>query len=159
MKQDKQPLYDKLDSLGIEYDKRWSLAKLEALVPSEEPADPEPVEVPATIHPPAYTEEEIENISRSLREADKKPIDVMLSEMTANNMGEVTTPSGIIIPPKELSKLRKSIWEYHFKESVDACVVYRTHKHYTEEVRTYSRSVHGDDFKALAQMFTNKNNK
>jgi len=148
MKQDKQPLYDKLDSLGIEYDKRWGIAKLEALIPSE-----------AVIEPPTYTEEEIQKIAESVSKVNEKPVEVVLAEMTVNDMGDVQTPSGVIVPGQVLANLRKSIWEYYFKESADACVVYKSHKNYKEEIRTYSRSKHGDNYKALAQMFVDKNNK
>lgn len=148
MKQDKQQLYDKLDSVGVKYDKRWSVARLEALVPREEPINEEL----------KYTEEEIQRIARSVSKADEKPIEVVLAEMTINDLGDVRTPSGLIVPGKALVNLRKSIWEYYFKESADACVVYKRHKNYTEEVRTYSRLRHGDNFKALAKMFTDKNN-
>ena len=150
MKQDKQPIYDKLDSLGITYDKRWKVSKLEALIPTEEPS---------VIEPPTHTEDELQRIALSVSKADEKPIEVVLAEMTVNDLGDVRTPNGVIVPGKALVNLRKSIWEYYFKESADACVVYRMHKLYKEEVRTYSRKRHGDNFKALAQTFINKNNK
>jgi hypothetical protein len=151
----KQELQTKLDELGIIYDKRWGVPKLEALLPQEDKpllAD-EPI-----VSIPKYSEEELAHIERAVSKADEKPMDVFLTE-TQKIMGEVTTPSGILIPADVLANFVKSQWYYSVQEGREFAKVFRcTKKGYTEQVREYNLQDHGQRFLQLAREFVDKNN-
>lgn len=138
----KEELRAQLDAAGIEYDKRFGEKKLAALLPQV----------------PEYSEEEIKNIERAVSKEDEKPLEVVLAEQTSKIMGEVVTPSGIVVPAKVIAGLQKSIWHYEVSHGQDRSLVVRYHKKYSEDVRVYSRDIHGERFKELAEQFVRKNN-
>lgn len=135
-----------LGSRGIEYNKFWKTDRLEALLPKEPVADQ-----------PAYTDERIAAIARELSGAGKPPIEKVL-EMTTREGGEAATKSGIIVPGEVLASYKPTKWRYGIDKGRETARVYRTSPSgYNETVREYSKSVHGENFLALADGFAKKN--
>ena len=92
--------------------------------------------------------------------ASKKPFDAVLDSLNIRNRDGLTqTESGIIIPPKVLTEHRKTSWDYSANCTEAECEVIRVAPlGYSESVRTFSRDIHGNDFKKLAYSFVAKNN-
>ena len=140
----KEELKAKLDEAGVKYDGRWGEKKLAELLPKE----------------PEYTEEVIENIADAIVGKDKKPADVILSEITTRPDGERQTKSGIIVPTEATKTIRKTQWTYFGRESEGAITVFRKAQNgYQEEIRTYSLERHGDKYLELSAGFVDKRNR
>lgn len=106
-----------------------------------------------------YSEEQIENIKKSLKPAVTKPLDLELAKSKRLSGGDAQLRSGIIIPSNIVRKTEKSRWHYFAKPGPDRLIVFRRDlKDYTEEVRTYSKAKHGENYEQLANQFIKKNN-
>jgi len=139
----KQELQAKLDTMGIEYDKRWGVPKLESLVGTE----------------PQYTEEQINNIADCVSGKLDRPVEEILA-MTTRPDGEAITKSGIVVPQSVLQKIKPTKWTYSLECFGDVCRVNKMmYNGYSQFVREYTLSVHGAGYKTLAQQFIDKNNR
>lgn len=143
----KDEIISKLKEEGIAHDPSALKADLEALLPVEEPEgeDEEKSNDPPT--------EEAEETTAAPEEIDLgygKP---------AESDGEVTTKSGIVVPPAALKGIEKTTWRYLIQDKGEAIDIYRVDPMLKEEfVRTYSLERHGEDFKQMAYQFVRKNN-
>lgn len=67
--------------------------------------------------------------------------------------------SGIIIPHDALTKMKRTKYQYVADCTSEECQVKKIdHRGKEEDVRVYSKAIHGENFKDLAIMFVDKNN-
>ncbi len=80
--------------------------------------------------------------------------------LTTRVGGNAVTKSGIVIPAKVIAGWAPTKFKYVISYSESAAVVHKVASNGREVyVRTYERSVHGDNFRALAEQFCAKNNR
>ena len=140
----KEEIKAKLEKAGIEYDGRWGIDKLEALLPTQ----------------PEKTEEEIKNIEKSITKIGQKPPDMILEELTTRPDGERQTKNGILVPSQVTTGIKRTKWEWFGDEYPSKTVVIKiSPQGYQEEVRTYDEPGQGPNFRELARGFIDKRNR
>ena len=153
----RQEVMEKLDALVIPYDRRLKVESLIRLLPPEaidKPKDLQAENKPVTIDVEKAIEEGIMG-------AAKVGLEKSIATGTRDDDG-ITTKTGIIIPQTVLNGYQKLKWVYYADHYADKSVVIK--KPYatspkTEEVRTYTLEIHGENFKKLAEQFVDKNNR
>ena len=145
----KEELQAKLDKAGIEYDKRFGEKRLQALLEEHVPVEKKADE-------PVYSEAKIKAVEEKLSDA---PIVEDLYEITTPVEDGRVTKGGIFIPGEVMRGMAKTGWVYVMDCTSSACNVYKGYNGRREFVRTYSTTDQGENFKALAQQFVDKNNR
>lgn len=153
----RQEVMDKLDALVIPFDRRLKVESLIRLLPPEaldKPKDLQAENKPVTIDVEKAIEEGIMG-------ASKVGLEKSIATGTRDDEG-ITTKTGIIIPQTVLTGYQKLKWVYYADHYSDKSVVikkpYATSSK-TEEVRTYTLEIHGENFKKLSEQFVDKNNR
>lgn len=135
----KEELRKILDTAGVEYDKRFGEKKLQSLVDG--------------------LEKKVQLAVEDVTEMNKPTLDETL-EITTRIDGEPTTKNGIVIPATVLPKLSRTKYFYRADCTSEECAVIKVDRRNKEhQVRVYSKERHGENFKQLAEMFVDKNNK
>lgn len=131
----KLELQQKLDTFGIEYDKRWGEKKLQALVDSK--VEKNVIEAVTTEAP--TTDDILDSTKRTKDGAETK--------------------SGLIIPFSALKNMEKTRYVHVARSTSTEVEIYKVDRQKKEKyVRTYSKEVHGKDFMQLAEAFLKKVN-
>lgn len=88
----------------------------------------------------------------------KRPIEEMTTTLDRST-GLPITPGGIAIPWSVMATFKPTQWVYSLDKTPSKCMVSKKmYNGVKEDVREYSKEVHGDDFLLLAEGFANKNN-
>lgn len=140
----KQELQAKLDGMNVKYDKRWGESRLQALISEQTPE---------------ITTEQIKQHVENLTDDKSVPTEELYKETKVNSDGDRETKSGIIIPRKALAQMSKTRWHYTTDERTDAVDVKKVYNKNVQFVRTYTKERHGEDYRKLAKMFADKNNR
>jgi len=143
----KEELWRELDKLGIEYDKRWGVSKLEGLM-GKTKQEEEQKEVVAT-----RAVEDLKNMAKKTEEL----VDSIVHEID----GRIMTEGGLMEIPKEvLANLKPTQWHYFVsQETPYSVIVSKVSKAGREQVvREYTQEIHGEQFKELAKGFVYKKN-
>ena len=137
----KEELWRELDSQGIQYDKRWSVAKLEELAGKKK------------IKEATLAVEQLKELAQKSEEL----VDTIIHE----DNGKILTKGGLLeIPPEVLNNLKPTQWHYYISAKTPYSVsVSKTSKAGREQfIREYNQEDHGERFNELAKEFINKNN-
>lgn len=155
----KQEVMEKLDALVIPFDRRLKVESLIRLLPPE--ALDKPKDLQAENKPVTINLEKEKAIEESIMGASKVELEKSIATSERTDDGAVTQ-SGIIIPQTVLTSYQSLKWVYYADHYADRSVVikkpYSTSPN-TEEVRTYTLEIHGENFKKLAEQFVDKNNR
>ncbi len=108
-----------------------------------------------------YDESElkIKTVESSILGTDKMSTEELLENTVRTDAG-AKRKSGIIIPNSALNRMSRSKFQYVADCVGSECRVAKIDRHGKEHpIRVYSKERHGENFKELAEMFVNKNNK
>lgn len=152
----KQEMVTFLKENGVEVKYQWGekrlkeeMDKLVPVVKNEEPTTQDTE--------PAYSEEAIKHIADDLSGKHVRPIENITKDLYRDDEGLLRSPSGIIVPDSVIAGKTKTKWEYRVRTLSDVSIVEKVmYNGYTEFVREYSLSIHGQEHRKLAEQFAQK---
>lgn len=113
----------------------------------------------APIVTPQYTEEQLKSIGEGVSGASVPTVEETL-KMTTRVNGDAVTQSGIIIPSAVLARMSSDQFTFVVEYTQSEAVVSKFNKAGRKLfVRTYTREVHGEAWKKMAEQFVQKNNR
>lgn len=108
---------------------------------------------------PQYTEEQLKHIEASVSGVNTPTVEETLS-MTTRVNGDAVTDSGIVVPAVVLARMSSDQFTFVIEYTQSEAIVSKVNKAGRKLfVRTYSRDVHGEAWKQLAERFAAKNNR